>query len=216
MSETNSYRITVINPEGEEAGEREVFLEAGEADKKGAILQRVIVTDQWNELPRTVKTKTISEVSGGGRKPWRQKGTGRARHGSTRSPLWRGGGVVFGPQPNTRVRRLPKKTRRRAFEIAWQEKLVSGGLTLIRGALDRPQAKRAASLLDKRGVSGKVLFLWHEDGHWARSFRNLSGVRVSRHDCVSLSDILWADHVILTEETWDSITIWHDSSNRVK
>lgn len=204
MSEMNGLQITVVFSEGDEAGHREVVLGGDGGDKEPAVWQQIIAADQWNELPKTGKTKTIGEVRGGGRKPWRQKGTGRARHGSIRSPLWRGGGVVFGPQPATRMRRVPKKARRRALGLAWEAKLRSKGVTLIQGAPDRPQAKRAASLLDKRAVSGKVLFLCHEDGVWAKSFRNLSGVRVARHDCVSLADLLWADHVFLTEEAWDS------------
>ncbi len=107
-----------------------------------------------NQRSGTAKTKTRGEVSGGGKKPWRQKGTGRARHGSIRSPIWRGGGVVFGPVPRSFYHSLPKKERRQSMLLALADKMAGQALTVV-DALDLsvPKTKEAASFLKALGVT---------------------------------------------------------------
>ena len=123
----------------------------------------------------TASTKTRGEVRGGGRKPWRQKGTGRARQGSTRSPQWKGGGVVFGPKPRSYAQRTPRKMRRLALASALSDRAASGEVRVVSSySWDKPHTKSVVDMLDKMGVAGKVLFvLGRADEIAERSVRNL-------------------------------------------
>ncbi len=133
-----------------------------------------------NQRQGTVKTKTRGEVRGGGRKPWRQKGTGRARHGSTRSPLWRGGGTVHGPQPKDWSLTMPKKMKRKALFSALSKKFQEEGI-LVLNKLDLKEIKTRAlkEILDKLPIKGRILIALGEMNEpLILSARNLSGVKV--------------------------------------
>ncbi|HHY92606.1 MAG TPA: 50S ribosomal protein L4, partial [Firmicutes bacterium] len=121
-------RVPVYNLKGETVGEIELSDSVFAVPMNSGLIHQAVVRHLANQRLGTADTKTRAEVSGGGRKPWRQKGTGRARQGSTRSPLWRHGGVVFGPHPRSYAQDMPRKMRRLALKVALSEKLRSGGL----------------------------------------------------------------------------------------
>ncbi len=155
-----------------------------------------------NQRQGTHSTKTKAEVSGGNQKPWRQKGTGRARQGSIRAPQWRGGGVVFGPKPRSYRTGLPRKVKRLARQSALNARANAGQIAVIE-ALDfeGPKTRRMAELLAGLGLDGrKVLILTTESRRDVYlSSRNLPGVQVMRYADASAYDVLWAD-VLLVEE----------------
>ena len=154
----------------------------------------------------THSTLTRSEVRGGGRKPWKQKGTGRARAGSTRSPLWRGGGVIFGPKPRSYVKDLPRKIRRLALRSALATR-KDAVRVMESWVLEAPKTRVVAGLLNKIGATGKVLLIV-EGRHdlLERSARNLPDVRLILSDNLNVKDILEADVIVPTEGALKKIT----------
>ncbi len=151
----------------------------------------------------TASTKTRGEVRGGGRKPWRQKGTGRARQGSTRSPQWKGGGVVFGPKPRSYAQRTPRKMRRLALASALSDRAASGEVRVVSSySWDKPHTKSVVDMLDKMGVAGKVLFvLGRADEIAERSVRNLPHAIILPPDQLNAYDVLWAETIVFTSAT---------------
>ncbi|MSR05986.1 MAG: 50S ribosomal protein L4 [Gemmatimonadetes bacterium] len=155
-----------------------------------------------NQRHGTADTKTRGEVSGGNQKPWKQKGTGRARQGSSRSPNWPGGGKVFGPTPRKYRTNLPRKVKRLARQSAFNARASEGRIHVIE-ALDFPAPKtsRMAEILEQLELTGqKVLVLTHEAQlNVHLSGRNIPGVRVTRFGDVSAYDLMWADGVVVEE-----------------
>lgn len=160
-----------------------------------------VVMQRASRRQGTHSVKNRSAVRGGGKKPWRQKGTGRARQGSIRSPQWRGGGIVFGPTPRSYAYHLPKKVSRLALKSVLSEK-VSDGKFVVVDALefDAPKTKEFATLLDKLNVSTKTLVVL-EDGNEKASLsaRNLKNVKVVSADGINTLDIADHDKVIITK-----------------
>lgn len=155
-----------------------------------------------NQRQGTASAKSRGNVRGGGRKPWRQKGTGRARAGSTRSPIWRGGGVAFPPVPRTFRRDLPKKIRRLARRSAFNARAGDGRIIVVEDlALERPRTRQLVNLLEKIGVAEeKVLILTAGPRlNVHLSARNVSDIRVRPYGEESAYDVLWADTVIIEE-----------------
>ncbi len=145
--------------------------------------------------------KNRSAVSGGGRKPWRQKGTGRARAGSTRSPIWRGGGIVFGPTPRSYSYKLPKKVRRLAIKSALSTKVIDQDLIIVDALnFDAPKTKEFAQVLKNLNVETKVLVVVEDGNDFTMlSARNLPGVTVVATDNVSVLDVVSHNKMILTQ-----------------
>jgi large subunit ribosomal protein L4 len=153
-----------------------------------------------NQRQGTHSTKTRAEVSGGTRKPWRQKGTGRARQGTTRAPHWPGGGVAFGPKPRRYQTDLPRKVKRLARQSALNARASEGALTVIEGFdFEAPKTKQLAALLADLGLGGKkVLVLTHENREPVYlSSRNLPSVHVMRYADVSAYEVLWSDALLV-------------------
>lgn len=160
-----------------------------------------------NRRQGTSAAKTRSQVSGGGRKPWRQKGTGRARVGSIRSPIWRGGGVVFPPTPRSYRLELPKKVRRLARRSAFNARAAEDRVIVIEDlSMEHPKTRELAKLLDKLGIAeGKVLILTAERRqNLFLSARNLPDVEVRPYGSESAYDVLWADSVVIEESALDA------------
>jgi large subunit ribosomal protein L4 len=150
-------------------------------------------------------TKTRSEVSGGGRKPWRQKGTGRARAGSTRSPLWVGGGVVFGPKPRDYSYSLPKKVRRAALKSALSLKVKEGKLLIVENLnLEEIKTKAFVSLLKRLAVED-ALIVDSDNVNLERSARNLHTVKILRPEGLNVYDILKYEYLLLTKQSAEKI-----------
>lgn len=155
----------------------------------------------------THATKTRGQVRGGGKKPWRQKGTGRARHGSMRSPIWVGGGVVFGPNPRSYGSRLPKKSRRLALKSILSSKVLDNELIVVDSlTLEQPKTKAFKAVLDNLNVEGKALVVVDEiTENLARASRNLQHVKVSDAKHISVLDIISHDQVIFTQAALDQV-----------
>ncbi|MGY3766327.1 50S ribosomal protein L4 [Vagococcus vulneris] len=149
----------------------------------------------------THAVKNRSAVRGGGRKPWRQKGTGRARQGSIRSPQWRGGGVVFGPTPRSYSYKLPKKVRRLAIKSVLSEKVAENKFVVVEGlSFDAPKTKEFKSTLENLNVDTKVLVVLEGGNDFAAlSGRNLPNVSIVESDNVSVLDVVSADKVLITK-----------------
>lgn len=165
---------------------------------QGHILHEVVTMQRACRRAGTASTKGRSEVRGGGRKPWRQKGTGRARSGSSRSPLWRGGGVVFGPKPRSYAYKVPKKVRRLALKMALSSKLANGQLLVLdQYPYETPKTKDFVRVLENLQIN-KVLFITPEE-HEALvlSSRNVPYVQVMRTEGLNVYDILRYDYLVV-------------------
>nr|WP_233167517.1 50S ribosomal protein L4 [Paenibacillus roseus] len=166
------------------------------------VLHSAVVLQQAAERQGTHKTKGRSEVRGGGRKPWKQKGTGRARQGSIRSPQWVGGGTVFGPTPRTYGFKLPKKVRRLAIKSALSSKVIDNEIIVLdQLALAQPKTKEFAAILNNLKVSRKALVVTagYED-NVALSARNIPGVKFVAADGINVLDVMQYDKLIITKE----------------
>ncbi|HAU31847.1 MAG: 50S ribosomal protein L4 [Desulfotomaculum sp. 46_296] len=150
----------------------------------------------------TSDTKTRGEVQGGGRKPWRQKGTGRARHGSIRSPIWRGGGIVFGPHPRDYSYTLPRKVRRLAFKSVLSSKIMEDKFIVLEELkLEKPRTKDIIDILDNLKTSGGVLLITMlKDENIYKSARNISDVKTVTIDGLNIYDLLVYETLVVTKE----------------
>ena len=165
------------------------------------VLHQVVTAQLAAARAGTHKTKTRAEVRGGGRKPWRQKGLGRARHGSIRSPQWTGGGIAHGPQPRDYTQRTPKKMKRLALRSALSAR-ASEQAVLVVEEFDwaAPKTKEAATLLGAIGADGKTLVVISQmDNVAGRAFRNLAEVRVVEPGHLTAYDVLWSDNACCFE-----------------
>jgi large subunit ribosomal protein L4 len=172
------------------------------AEVKVHLFHRVVRMQLANHRRGTASTKTRGEVSGGGRKPWRQKGTGRARQGSTRSPVWRGGGVALGPKPRCYVYKLPKKVRRSALCSALSMKAQEGMLKVIDHIdIGEPKTRLMVGFLKALGMEKTALILLsHNTPNVQLAARNLPYVKVLRIEGVNVYDLLAYDYLICAKE----------------
>lgn len=156
----------------------------------------------------THSTKNRSAVSGGGSKPWRQKGTGRARQGTVRAPQWTGGGVAFGPVPRRYGHKLPKKVRRAALRSALSQHAGAASLTVLESIeLDAPKTRHMAEILERLGLEGEsvLLVLGEASPNVELAARNLPGVDVIRSEGVNVYDVLWHSKLVLTRAAVEKI-----------
>ncbi len=200
--------VPVVSAQGEKVADRELAPEVFDAKVSVPLMHQVVVAGMAAVRRGTHSTKTRGDVSGGGKKPWRQKGTGRARQGSTRAPQWTGGGVVHGPQPRDHSLRVNKKMRRGALRSALTDTLRSGKLVVVDDlGLEEPKTKRAVEVLDRLGIDGgKILVVVpapSEGGAVEKSFRNIRGVRVSYAGALGVYELLAADTVLMTASALD-------------
>jgi large subunit ribosomal protein L4 len=174
----------------------------------GPLVHETVVAELAARRRGTHATLTRGKVSGGGAKPWRQKGTGRARAGSSRSPLWTGGGTVFGPSPRHYTVKVNRKARRAALRAALSVHAERGSLFVLdAGAFDAPSTKQAHGLVSER-LGGTVLVALASEGQdaAAKSFRNLAGVSVLPVEAVGVADVVGAATLVLSREALDSLT----------
>ncbi|HEY7666512.1 MAG TPA: 50S ribosomal protein L4 [Actinomycetota bacterium] len=197
--------VDVFDPAGSRSGSRELPDEIFASAVNVPLMHQVVVTGLASLRAGTHSTKTRGEVSGGGKKPWRQKGTGRARQGSIRSPQWVGGGISHGPQPRSHDLRINKKMKRGALRSALTDALQSGKVVVIEDpSFEVPKTREAVALLRALELGGKVLVVLPEP-HEAteKSFRNLTTVRVTFAPSLSTYDVLRADRVVFTTSALD-------------
>jgi large subunit ribosomal protein L4 len=170
------------------------------AKQRAHLLHQAVVMQLANRRAGSASTKTKGFVSGGGKKPWRQKGTGRARAGSIRSPIWVGGGTVFGPAPRDYSYRMPRSARREALLSALSLKHTEGKIIVVdKFEIEAAKTKIMAQALAELKVSSAVIVIGQPDVKIERSARNLPNVKVLRVDGLNVYDLLRYDHVILTE-----------------
>src|SRR3954449_1424102 len=171
-------KIDIVNTKKETVGSLELKDEVFGGRVKTNLIWEAVVQENAAERRGTHATKTRAEVSGTGKKPWRQKGTGRAQVGEARNPLWRKGGIVFGPQPRSYDYALPKKVERGALRAALAARLQDGSLVIVDAlAQDAVKTKTAVATLQRLGVTGKAVIIDVAlDGNFAKSVRNIPGV----------------------------------------
>ncbi|RDV83364.1 50S ribosomal protein L4 [Ammonifex thiophilus] len=195
-------KATVYNLAGEPVGEMELKEEVFGIEPNPYVVHEVVVMHLANRRRGTHSTKTRGEVRGGGRKPWRQKGTGRARHGSIRSPIWRKGGIVFGPKPRDYDYTVPKKVRRLALKSVLSDKLRAGNLVVLDELrLEAPKTKLAKELLSRFGVETGALLVGAEPDPVVKlATANLEGVKFLPVNNLNVYDLLRYPKVFITRE----------------
>jgi large subunit ribosomal protein L4 len=192
-------QVPVYNVQGEQVSETELRDDIFAVAVNKALMHQALLRQMANARLGTHKAKSRGEVSGGGRKPWRQKGTGRARQGSIRAPHWRGGGTVFGPTPRSYEQKMPRKMRRQALRSALSVK-VSGAQVMVLDALDmsEPKTKEVLGILQNLGIDSSALILLPQrDEAILRSVRNLPEVRTLVAQYLNVRDLLKHDYILM-------------------
>jgi len=195
-------KLDVLNQEGSKVGDIELAEHIFGIEPNEHVLFDVVIMQQAAKRQGTHATKNRALVSGGGRKPWRQKGTGRARQGSIRAPQWVGGGVVFGPQPRNYGYKVPKKVRRLALKSAYAVKVKENNLIVVdQFKLEQPKTKEMVKILSNLEAGKKALIVTNDyDETVALSARNIPGVTVKKATDVKVIDILGHDKLIMTQD----------------
>ncbi|UTT43047.1 50S ribosomal protein L4 [Exiguobacterium aurantiacum] len=195
-------KVALLNQTGSQVGEIELAEAIFGIEPNDSVLYDAIVMQQASRRQGTHDTKGRSEVRGGGRKPWKQKGTGRARQGSIRSPQWVGGGTVFGPTPRSYSYKLPKKVRRLALLSALSSKVKNNEMIVLEGlAFDAPKTKDMAAVLNSLSVARKALVVTADYNETiALAARNIPGVTVIEAAGVNVLDLVANDKVIFTKD----------------
>jgi large subunit ribosomal protein L4 len=204
-----ALKAKVIDGTGKVSGDVTLPAEIFGGEINVPVMHQVVTAQLAAARSGTASTKTRSEVRGGGKKPWRQKGTGRARHGSIRSPIWVGGGTVFGPKPRDYSVRVNKKMKRAALRSALADKASAGAVFVLDG-FDEPRTKIAATALKTAEIGGRVLVVVDPqsegDGPVDRAFRNLKQAAFALVGSLGTYDVLVADSIIFTRSALDRLT----------
>ncbi|WP_010652094.1 50S ribosomal protein L4 [Oceanobacillus massiliensis] len=198
-------KVALLKQDGSNAGDIELNDSVFGIEPNTHVLHEAVVMQRASMRQGTHAVKNRSDVRGGGRKPWRQKGTGRARQGSIRSPQWVGGGVVFGPTPRSYSYKLPKKVRRLALKSALSSKVKEDSLLVLDSiAMDAPKTKEVIKMLDALNVDTKVLIvLADKDETVIRSANNLQSVKVLTVEEMNVLDLLTHDKLIISKDAAD-------------
>lgn len=201
-------KVTLYNIAGEAAGEFELNDSVFGVAYNEAVIHQAVVRQMSNERLGTHATKTRGLVRGGGKKPWKQKGTGRARVGSIRSPLWVGGGTVFGPTPRSYAKAMPRKARQLAVKSALSEKLRADELVILdQIEFDAPKTKQVVKMLDAFKADGKALIVdgGEKAANTILSARNLSGVKALTADGINIYDLVHYTKLFMTKSAVEKI-----------
>ena len=194
--------ISVYDMTGKQTGTMELNAEIFGIEPNVAVMHSAVINYLANQRQGTQSTKTRSEVSGGGRKPWRQKGTGHARQGSTRSPQWTHGGIALGPKPRSYRFALPKKVRRLALKSAFSSKVMADEMLVLESlSLEEIKTKTIVNMLNALGADRKVLLVLPEkDEKVVLSARNIPGVKTALVNTLNVYDILNCDKFIVVKD----------------
>jgi large subunit ribosomal protein L4 len=192
-------QVPVYNIQGEQVSETELHDDIFAAPINQALMHQALMRQLANARLGTHKAKARGEVSGGGRKPWRQKGTGRARQGSIRAPHWRGGGIVFGPTPRSYEQKMPRKMRRQALRSALSVKVAGAQVVLVDALqMAEPKTKEIKGMLRNLGIDSSALILLPQrDEVILRSVRSLPEVRTLVAQYLNVRDLLKYDYVVI-------------------
>jgi large subunit ribosomal protein L4 len=200
-------KVRIVGQDGKKVGEQELDPAVFDVEVNLPVMHQVVVAGRAAQHRGTHSTKTRAEVRGGGRKPWRQKGTGRARHGSIRSPIWVGGGVAHGPRPRDYGMRVNKKMKRLALRSALTDRARDDRIRVVDAlSFDEPSTKEALEVLSSLKVEGLVLLVLAErDEIVEKSFRNLPQVKLVSPGALATYDVLYADWVLFTREALEAV-----------
>jgi large subunit ribosomal protein L4 len=200
-------KLTIKDTKGKNSGELEVKFELVEGGRGTQAVHDTVVAYQAAQRMGTASTKTMGEVNGTGKKPWRQKGTGRARAGSFASPLWRGGGVVFGPKPRDYAKKVSRNTRQLALRKALTERLRAGDVVIVDDLKpSTPKTKDFAGLLSTLEVKGSTLIVAHgSDKNLTLATRNLEKVALTTSDALNTYDVLRPDKLVFTRSAFEQV-----------
>ncbi|NLO98169.1 MAG: 50S ribosomal protein L4 [Peptococcaceae bacterium] len=196
-------KVQVVNMQGAPVGEIELSEQIFGIEPNVHVMHAAVVAQQANARLGTHSTLGRSEVRGGGRKPWRQKGTGRARAGTIRSPLWRGGGIIFGPKPRDYRKKLPKKVKRLALCSALSSKVKENNLVVVdQIGFEHPKTKEMVKLLETLKVGKKALLVLDgTEQNVQLSARNIPGVLTTRVENLNIIDLLKHDTVVFSKSS---------------
>ncbi|MFT8872727.1 MAG: 50S ribosomal protein L4 [Sporolactobacillus sp.] len=200
-------QLTVLDQKGTEVGNVELSDAVFGIKPNENVVYQAIIMQQASRRQGTHAVKNRTAVRGGGRKPWKQKGTGRARQGSIRAPQWVGGGTVFGPTPRSYAYKLPKKVRRLAIKSVLSEKVIDKDLIVLDTLnFDGPKTKDFAAVLDNLAVAGKALFVTRDfDSTVALSARNIPGITVLTATEVNVLDVVAHGKLVVTREAAEKL-----------
>jgi len=199
--------VDVVNSQNQKVGSLDVRDEVFGGRVKTDLIWESVTRQNASERRGTHATKTRAAVSGSGKKPWRQKGTGRARVGETRNPLWRKGGTVFGPQPRSYDYRVPKKVEKGALRAALTQKLRDGVVTVVDAlSVEEPKTRAAVALLEGLGVRGKTLIIdVTPDPTFVLAVRNIAGVRLVPANRVTARDVVDTAGLVATRAAFERL-----------
>lgn len=193
-------KIALYKMSGEQAGEIDLNDDVFNIEVNEHVMYEAVKTYMANQRQGNQSTKTRSEVRGGGRKPWRQKGTGRARAGTIRSPLWKGGGVIFAPKQRDYSKKLPKKIKRLAMKSAFSSKVLSDEMIVLEELkFDDIKTKKMIEVLDNLKVEKKALIVT-DDKNVYYSSRNIKGIKTASINTLNVYDILNYEKFIITKD----------------
>ena len=207
-------KVAIKDTSGADQGELKASVTPVDDDKGQQAVHEAVGAYNAAKRAGNASTKTVAEVAGSGAKPWRQKGTGRARVGYKRNPIWRGGGVAHGPKPSVCIKKLNKKVRDLALRKAFTERVKDGQVVILDGLnLDKPATAQLAKTLNALGIDAKkpakaqyksaVLVTAEADGNIALSARNIERVRSTTSDTLTTYDILWPDVLVFTRDAYE-------------
>jgi large subunit ribosomal protein L4 len=200
-------KISIKNLEGKDQGEHEVKFELIEDGRGTQAVHDVVVAHRAAQRSGTACTKNVGEVSGSNKKPWRQKGTGRARAGSFQSPLWVGGGVVFGPKPRDFSKKVSKKTRQLALRKALSERLKAGDVVVVDDLkLSSPKTKDFVGMVGKLNLTGSMLVVSAgADKNLTLASRNVPNVALTTSDSLNTYDVLRPAKLLFTKSAFEKV-----------
>lgn len=196
-----TMQVSLMNVAGEQVGEVELADTIFAAPINIPLMHQAVVRQLANARLGTAKVKGRSEVAGGGRKPWKQKGTGRARQGSTRAAQWRGGGIIFGPTPRSYAQKMPRKMRRAAVCSALSVKAAEDRLVVLdQLAIEQPKTREMTAVMSRLAVDSSVLILMAEaDEIVERASNNLPDIKLLRAEYVNVRDLLNYDFLVIPQ-----------------
>lgn len=200
-------KLSVKNSQGKAAGELEVKFELIENGRGTQAVHDTVVAYQAAQRMGTACAKTVGEVSGSNKKPWKQKGTGRARAGSNQSPLWAGGGVVFGPRPRSYAKKVNNRTRQLSLRKALSERLKAGDVVVVDEIkLNSPKTKEFINVIEALEITGTALFIsTGENKNLALASRNLENVTVATSETLNTYDVLRPAKLIFTRGAFEKV-----------
>jgi len=199
-------KIAIKDLKGKNSGELEVKFELIENGRGTQAVHDAVTAYRAAQRSGTACTKTAGEVQGSNKKPWKQKGTGRARAGSVRSPLWAGGGVVFGPKPRDFTKKISKKTRHLALRKALSERIKLGDVVIVDDLkLSSPKTKDFSNLIDALELQGTTLIVAAADKNLALASRNISYVTMTTGDSLNTYDVLRPDKLLFTKSAFEQV-----------